>query len=78
MLVSGVRISNHLHKLSAGSRVVTECSDHAAGHHFDIGFVYTTSRHALVLGFDDNGNAARFQGVINAIGDLCGQFLLNL
>ena len=78
LTASVVRVSDHLHKLSAGSCVITKYPKHAACHHLDVGFIDTASSHALVLALDDNGNSARLQYLVNTIGNLCGQLLLNL
>ena len=49
-----------------------------AGDRHDIGFVYASCRHALVLGFEKNRDALRLQRLRDRVVDLCGQALLIL
>ena len=73
---------------SAHTRLVQEpCLQVAIGleqaceagcHHRDIGLAHSARRHALVPRVDEDGDTARLQCLLNAVGDLRGQCLLRL
>src|ERR1700733_12394426 len=69
---------DELQELRAGARVAAENADHAAGHHRHATLVNAARGHALVLRVNDHAHAARLEHLINAGGDLCGEFFLYL
>ena len=55
-----------------------EGAQHAAGDHGHPGLVDATGGHALVCGLDHHGDTARLQHLLDRVGDLRGELLLDL
>lgn len=69
---------NEIEDLFAGRRVFAENATHGRSHGGGAGFFDATHRHAKVLGFENDGGAARVELVGNGVGDLGGEPFLNL
>src|SRR4051812_45953052 len=65
-------------ELRAGARVLAKRAEHLARDHRHTAFVHAAGGHALVRCIDDDAHAARFQNVLYAMRDLCGEFFLHL
>src|SRR5882672_3420763 len=72
------RPTDHGQEFAAGLAVVAEGAQHAAGHHGDVGLVHAARGHALVRRLDDDGDATRLQDVLQGVGDLRRELLLDL
>ena len=58
--------------------MVPERAQHAAGDHGHAGAVHAARAHALVTGLQDHRDAVRLQHVVDGVGDLRSQALLDL
>src|SRR5438445_785639 len=75
---SNRRTSYHGQELAPSLAIVAEGAQHAAGHHGDVGLVHAARGHALVRRLDDHGDAARLQDLLQRVGDLGRELLLDL
>ena len=69
---------DQLEKAVAIARIALEYAAEARRHSRDAMLAHTAHRHALVLGFDQDCDAARRQNRLDGAGDLCRQLLLRL
>src|SRR5262249_45894360 len=65
-------------ELLTGHCLGPECSQHTAGYHRHVGFMYSPGGHAFVRGFYHHAHSKRLEYAVEARGDLGGHFLLNL
>src|SRR5262245_5775442 len=65
-------------ELLTGHYLGPECSQHTAGYHRHVGFMYSSGGHAFVRGFYHHAHSKRLEYAVEARGDLGGHFLLNL
>ena len=66
------------HKFLPGARVVEEETCEGAGGRDAVLLFNAAHLHAEVAGLDDDGDAFRLQGLLNAVTDLLGEALLDL
>src|SRR5215831_17964026 len=76
--LSGRGVADDRKKLAPGRGIGPEAAEHAARYHAHAGLVDTARGHALVSGIDDDADAARLQHLLDRVGDLGGQLLLDL
>src|SRR5512139_3338966 len=70
--------TDHGQEFASCLAIIAEGTQHAAGHHGDIGLVDAAGGHALVRRLDDDGDAARLQDFLQGVGDLRRELLLDL
>src|SRR5262245_30310313 len=72
------RSSHHAQKFPAEFRIVAEAAEHAACDQIGVGLMHTASGHAVMRGFDQDGDTARLEGAVHRVGYLRRQPLLDL
>src|SRR5215212_1306162 len=77
-MISEARAVHHLQETVAIAGARLQLAREARGDGLDAGLPHPARRHALMLGLDQHGNAARPQRAFDGIGDLGGHGLLRL
>src|SRR5712692_3324551 len=70
--------ANHLHELGARALVVPKGAQHAGGHGQAARLLDPAHLHAEMPGLDHDANSERADDLLQALGDLAGQPLLEL
>ena len=73
-----LRRDRHAQKLLPRRRIVAEAAEHAARHEVGAVLVHAARRHAVVRGLDDDADPLRLEHVVDRVGDLRRQLLLDL
>src|SRR5436309_4666624 len=71
-------VVDELERFVAGGHAVPELAPHGRGHRERSRLADAPHRHAQVLGLDDHEHAPRLQAVVDLVGDLRGEALLDL
>lgn len=69
---------DQIEKFRSSTQVLAKNSGHHRRRHHRILLFDTAHHHAQVLGFDDNRHALGTNGMLDGVGNLLGQFFLNL